>query len=69
MKKSIIIILAILVLLICWYFFVPIKWTFGLRPPKNLEECIKIGGSVVNDGQQKPISCYYKNLIFSPYVN
>lgn len=68
MKKPIIIVGVIVILVVLWYFFAPIKWTFGFRSPKNFAECIKAGGNVTNDGQQKSAVCYYKNLIFDPYL-
>ena len=46
MKKSIILILALAALVLLWYFFAPIKWTFGFRKPKNYNECLEVGGKI-----------------------
>ncbi len=66
MKKSIII-LPVLVVLICWYFFAPIRWTFGLRTPNSYKECVEMGGKITQ-GQTKSLPpelyCTYKNQFF-----
>ena len=67
------IIFVVLVILICWYFFAPIKWTFGLREPKNYQECVsatgnetfKQGDSLLT-GEWK---CVYKDKSFNVPLN
>ena len=71
MNKKIIIILTALVVLICWYFFAPIRWTFGLRQPRNYNECLEVGGKnevVLFPGQAGIDSkvCSYKGLKYLP---
>jgi hypothetical protein len=54
-KIKIIILILIIGLLIILYFFIPINWTLGLRPPKDFKECMLLKGSVniLRNGGQK----------------
>lgn len=62
------------VILVCWYFFAPIQWTFGLRAPKNYQECLDVGGKLFLFGkgefqiaELQPRACYYKDQQFDPF--
>jgi len=68
MKKGIIIV-AVLIFIAILYLIIPIKWTFGLRPPGNLEECLQAGGKEMTLTQFKIPACQYKNKTFTPTVN
>jgi hypothetical protein len=58
MKRTLIVSLLFVAMFLVWYFKAPIKWTFGLRFPKNWEECSMVGQI---KGQQ---DCYYQDLYF-----
>lgn len=61
MHKKIITILIVLVVILAWYFFAPIKWTFNLRPPRDWGECKEVGGRIDN---LKYNICEYKGKQF-----
>jgi hypothetical protein len=72
-NKKIIIAIAGFILIVLWYFFAPIKWTFGLRLPKNYQECVNAGGGDSfkqgdSFGSGKWV-CFYKDKSFSIPLN
>jgi hypothetical protein len=68
MKKIILCVVVVIVLLFVGYFIIPVNWTFGLRPPGNGEECVKVGGKVNEFPTTK--NCEFKGKLyyFSAYT-
>jgi hypothetical protein len=64
--NKIIIGILVLVLIMVYYFFAPIKWTFGLRSPKNYKECIAVGGKQLQYQSTGAPYCIHKGLEYDP---